>query len=137
MSVQPPGSGSLADQFRNLLRRVEELSRRNPSSSAGATWTALPLANGWVARSGGYFPPEIRRMPDGTIRLRGSLANGTNTDGTTIATIPDEFRPTALVVAPVGSAPSSRIQISPSGVVLIYGVTRPDLGLDGVTYTTD
>lgn len=133
MTIQQPGTGTLADHLGRLARRVDELARRNGASGAGRTWTALTMMNGWTTAAG-YRPPGLTRMADGTVRCRGAITGGTATDGTQIATVPAAFCPVADVQVGVGQA---RIIIQPNGTALIYGIVGSIVGLDGATYTTD
>lgn len=55
-------------------------------------WQTLSLQNGWVAR-GGYYTPSYRREPGELVRLVGGMIDGTNDNGTIIATLPAGYRP--------------------------------------------
>ncbi|MEO3978762.1 hypothetical protein [Streptomyces sp. CAU 1734] len=59
------------------------------------TWTALPLNNGWTSYGSSFQPPVYQRQIDGTVQLAGLIAPGTLTAGTTVATLPAGYRPTA------------------------------------------
>ncbi|MER2251887.1 hypothetical protein ABS772_18375 [Methylorubrum podarium] len=58
-------------------------------------WQQLTLLNNWAAASDTSFRQGLWWMPltDGTIRLAGTVAGGTTTAGTSIATLPANFRP--------------------------------------------
>lgn len=63
-------------------------------------WQQLTLQNKWDTtgtnasfRQGLWWMP----LPDGTVRLSGSIANGTTAGGTTLATLPAGFRPISAV----------------------------------------
>lgn len=54
------------------------------------TWNDMTLLNSWVVG----VQPQYRIDPDGMVHLRGRVANGTNTVGTVIATLPAGYRST-------------------------------------------
>lgn len=59
----------------------------------GASWTALPMNNGWSSASTPWQAPQYNRMLDSSVQLIGSMVPGTLTSGTVIATLPTAFAP--------------------------------------------
>lgn len=68
-------------------------------------WTPIALQNGWTAYN--TFPPAFMKDTEGFVRLRGEIAAGTWTAGTTILTLPQGYRPAQRAWFPVygNSAP--------------------------------
>lgn len=89
-------------------------------------WTNFTLQNGWTNPGGSYDSAGYRKMPDGTVLLRGAMSPGTASNGTTIFTLPSGYRPLKnqifKVVADAGG-PESRIEIDTAGVTKIYDAT--------------
>jgi len=58
-------------------------------------WTGLTYSNGWGDFGGGNQAGQFRKAMNGDVCIRGLLAFGTQTAGTTIATLPVGYRPVA------------------------------------------
>jgi hypothetical protein len=57
-------------------------------------WNNLTLQNSWVTF--GSETPQYTKRSDETVWVHGSVANGTTTDGTVIATLPVGYRPSIV-----------------------------------------
>jgi hypothetical protein len=81
-TFQQPPSGAAFDTF-----------TLGPHELSVTGWTALPLSNGYTTFGSGWAAPAYRRMPDGTVKLRGIVGIPAGTP-TNIATIPAPVAPT-------------------------------------------
>ena len=120
-------------------------------------WITLAPLNGWTAGSipaayrqltqDGLNPSSLALAPAATqVFLKGSLvSNGNTTNGTILATLPVGYRPTSLVIFPVGptdagagSAPNPRVSIGPAGNIRCYGCAGlTDIALSLISFFTD
>ncbi|MBB2961783.1 hypothetical protein [Methylobacterium sp. R2-1] len=102
--------GNVVDrQFVDVSGGVSVLGASKVSLDAASytfgVWQQLDLANGWVAgtdanyRQGLWWMP----LPDGTIRLAGTIQGGTTTIGTNVARFPAGFRTSQAQRIPVSS----------------------------------
>lgn len=111
-------------------------------SVGGETWHNLPLVNGWVAAGGAFATPGYRLMPDGTVMLRGVLVSGTNTNGTTISTLPVNYRPLfdtrTIAQADTTISPfMCNLQILPAGTINVFNLgTAHAISLDNLRIAT-
>jgi hypothetical protein len=96
--------------------------------------------NNWVAFPG-HQPPAFRKMPDGTVQLRGMLRNGTM--GQPMFTLPASCWPKAYVNVMSSVSFSSPnyvpgyIQIYPTGAVLSNTGTNSQQSLDSIFFDTE
>lgn len=102
-------------------------------------WNNLTLLNSYTAHS---ETPQYKMMPDGTVMLRGSLLNGTTTDGIQIASLPAGFRPAQThryVTAEQGTALDYRhIEVYSTGAIHAWHVTgSSSICLDGIRFELD
>jgi len=111
----------------------------------GESWSVASLQNSWNVTGVGVFdPPGYRKMPDGTVMLRGVTVAGTKTDGTTIFTLPSGYRPArrkhiAVSGDVIGQTPVIQINgisdVGTEGQVKIFRMnTANAIGLDGVSF---
>lgn len=83
---------------------------------------ALTYQNGWRDYDGTYFPLSVTRTASGFTKLMGLIAGGTMVSGSTIAILPETFRPEKLVVFPMPTnGGMARVGIYPDGRITIYG----------------
>ena len=104
----PTGTaGTLAAQAATSARHV-----------AASGWTPLAPQNGWVAAPFGTSAPAARTI-SGIVHLRGAIATSGSNPVPFI--LPAAFRPTRTVFVPVDlcDATNGRLEIEPSGVVLV------------------
>lgn len=105
-------------------------------------WANASLQNGWNTTGVTAFdPPGYRLMPDGLVKLRGVMNNGTKTNGTLLFTLPVGMRPARrkeIDVTTDVAGNNQRIQIfgisdgANAGQVQIQGLgTGNTIGLDG------
>jgi hypothetical protein len=96
--------------------------------------------NNWVAFPG-HQPPAFRKMPDGTVQLRGMLRNGTMAQP--MFTLPASYCPKAYVNVMSSASFSSPnytpgyIQIYPTGAVLANTGTNYQQSLDSIFFDTE
>lgn len=102
---------------------------KNGTRSTTETWHDVTFNNSWSNLGAPWQTCQYKRMPDGTVRLRGYAKAGTKTNGTAIITLPAGYRPPAklsfigtadgtitpfvcvLQVLAVGDANAGQIQI--------------------------
>ena len=101
------------------------------------TQTALPLAAGWVNYGSGYNAATYIKSSDGLVSLQGLIRSGTATSGTTIATLPAGYRPSAYIICSTVTSPdvAGRVDVWPTGQVIIReGVSNGWLSLAGCDF---
>lgn len=113
---------------------------------ASETWHDVALLNGWVNRVGwDHF--SYRLLPDGMVKLRGSVSGGTAVNGTQIGSVPAGYRPpTHDAVGPIASdvLPAAyaaangnpRLQIQTGGNMFIYGTGPGPLFFENFLYAS-
>lgn len=114
------------------------------STSALPAWSNLTLSAGWVnLDSGSNTLAQYRKDAQGRVWVRGTIKNGTTTDGTTIATLPAGYTPASIhrfvVSNSLGSGgAAAKIIVNADGTMTIRGVvTATDLSLDAINFSTD
>jgi hypothetical protein len=114
--------------------------------STGAVSNPGHFVNAWHNAGGNWNSAGYRKMPDGTVMLRGgNILNGTSrADGTIIATLPVGYRPSADLILMGGNAsaagfsPSVRIFWN-TGDIQIFGMAASTSGAhswDGIKFDT-
>lgn len=101
------------------------------------TWTNIPLSNGWATYDANTFStPQCIKASDGLVSLKGLIRSGTATAGTVIGTLPVNCRPnTARGLFGVASnAAYGRLDVYPTGELVINAGSNAWFSLDGVTY---
>lgn len=103
--------GNLGDISRIVLREdaagfgeivvSQEIVAENPTTSGSfpptsETWHDFTLINGWSNFGGGYPNLRYRWLPYGYVAIEGTIAPGTTANGTTIATLPNLYRPVTI-----------------------------------------
>lgn len=104
----------------------------------GGEWINFPApSNGWVATGGAYAAPGYKRMPDGTVQLRGAIQNGTQ--GAVIWTLPVGYRPLYEMVLPCASGTpttGTRLQVQTSGNIYVYSSGAGPIYMETVKFST-
>ncbi|TCO52978.1 hypothetical protein [Actinocrispum wychmicini] len=77
---------------------------------------ALPLQNGWTNWGDPYAPLTARLLPHGFVHLEGTVKPGTRADFTTIATLPEGYRPVSA---------TRRVSMTDNGIAMFADV-QPD-----------
>ena len=93
---------------------------------------------GWVNYGAGFLSCGFRKFPDGRVKLKGLVLNGTGT----VFTLPIGYRPPGQYLGPIESNPNvnSRIDITTAGAVSITlgsGGNNGFVSLDGVEFDTE
>jgi hypothetical protein len=107
-----------------------------PSDGSDA-WQAPALTSPWInyVGAGGYTGARYRRYPDGDVSIEGVVASNAVSVGPTsnLFTLPANFRPAAIVVAPVLTTGNAvrQLEVSAVGLVRLTG-----LPVGAVTYVT-
>lgn len=97
--------------------------------------TGVGFQNAWVNFGAPYGSASYRTEPDGTVRLRGLIKNGTL--GTTAFTLPAGFRPTGSRLFPASSnVAAGTVQVDATGAVTPNGGSNVYITLDGITFST-
>ncbi len=131
------------DDTRNNLHRflIGGTLYKQTSSGSGTwnteEWTTAALAVNWVHLG---EPVQYKLHPDGVVRLRGGAFHtpGTPGAGTTVFTLPANYRPNANRLFPIahwGASGMGRITISPAGVVQIYDAPNNQPAFDPVSFS--
>lgn len=103
-------------------------------------WTSLPLQNGWVwySSAGIFSTPAYIKAADGIVSLKGLIMSGTTTAGTTIATLPAGYRPSSrLIFEVVNNSAASRVDVYPTGQVIIQTGGNVWLALDNISFVAE
>ena len=94
-------------------------------------WTAMTLLNGWTNAGGGNISAQYRLAlsPANTLQIIGVINAGTIANNTTIATLPDGFRPSGLLYFPIttfpggfGTATSPALVLGTTGNLNVFGL---------------
>lgn len=106
-----------------------------------STWTTLPTNNSWVTRPSPYPPIGYRKLPDGTVEVRGSLRNGTTVSGTIVATLPAGFRPVGATIFTGWSSGSVvPLVVTDDGAITAYSgtgaINSGEITLDAIRFPT-
>lgn len=130
-----PDPGAVAGTTKFLS---EDATWKVPTAAAPSpgAWQTPTLLNGWVNNGGGWLTAAYRMEADGvTVRLRGSIKNGTSG---TCYTLPPGFRPTGTVFS-IGYDSTGSYQLvavdATSGNVGVAHTNIP-VSMDGVTFST-
>jgi hypothetical protein len=84
--------------------------------------TVSAFSNSWVSAAAPNGPVEYKRYPDQTVGVSGRAANGTNTAGTTVFTLPSGYRPRKtqrFCLANGGGLANGDVEIATNGAVII------------------
>lgn len=95
-------------------------------------WTAPSLLNSWT-NVGGAQPAQYRVDCTGRVLLRGLIAPGTTTNGTTLFTLPSNARPTypqSSITYGDNTVGFERLQFNANGDVKINGSSAPSTVVD-------
>ena len=103
-------------------------------------WKSATLVNSWANYGSGYANAEYRKMPDGTIRLRGLVQN-TGSPTTTIFALPSGHRPSSqLIFSVLAGDGNARIDITSGGAVSVVsygsGADSTFVSLSGISFDT-
>lgn len=122
------------------------LSAMLPSNSSTTPQYALPLSSGWVNYDTVTYwsaaPAQYSKPADYIVTLRGAIKNGTSAYGSTVATLPTNFRPSKQqAFRVVGKNTSNqetnvRLDILPNGEIKLYSnnVSNTLLSLENVSF---
>lgn len=99
-------------------------------------WLPLTLPGGWTAT----VPCEYKLYPDGIVRLRGTVNAVPNPipGGTTIATLPADYRPVQQCDFPctyIGSNVHGKIRVATTGVISVFDSPNDMPSLDSVAFS--
>ncbi len=101
-------------------------------------FTAPSLLNGWVNYENTFSTAGFQKDNENLVKLKGLIKNGNAFSNTVLFTLPVDCRPSERLVF---IAPSStflgRIDILPSGDVLIINGTNTFISLDGISFRAD
>lgn len=99
------------------------------------------FTNGWINYDASLFNPAgFRKMPDGTVRLRGQIKNGTL--GQSPFTLPVGYRPVKnWRYSTMGSTPAAgawaQVNVQSDGTLYANGDSNGLVGLDGIEFDTE
>lgn len=104
------------------------------------TWTHPNLLASWTNYGSSWVEASYMKDSFGFVNVRGTIKDGTTTDGTNIFDLPSGYRPQYNVSFPVtdsGGGASARVSIDTSGNVTIDGVTGNSwLNLGNIRFDT-
>ena len=104
------------------------------------TWQSATLVNSWANYGSGYANAGYRKMPDGSIRLRGLVSVAGNPT-TTIFTLPSGHRPPSqLIFSAWAGGGNVRIDVAAGGGVSVVsygsGADSSFVSLAGISFDT-
>src|SRR5690606_15376433 len=100
-------------------------------------WTDLNLQNNWeIYSTTSYSSPQFTKSSDGTVIVKGLIKNGSTSNDTIIAQLPEGFRPAGrlLFATSTNDYTNGRVDIDKDGYIRTYGVSNGYLALDGITF---
>lgn len=103
-------------------------------------WTNMYLQNSWTYYASGYTVPQYTKSSDGLVSMKGFIKTGTY--GTTVANLPDGYRPSKrLLMSNTCSNGSAvvlcRIDIDSSGNIIVVGGGNAWVSLDAMNFYAD
>jgi hypothetical protein len=115
-------------------------------SSTSTASDIILLQNSWISydpSENTFSSPRYRKMPDGTVRLKGLIYNGTTGSNPTLFTLPVGFRPTKQCIFITKCSPDdtghTRIDVAVNGNVSLAsysGTPSSWTSLDGISFDT-
>jgi len=102
---------------------------------AAVSWTTLTFQNSWVQYPG-FSPATFTKFPDGMVKVKGLITNGTVTPGTVIATLPVGYRPSSSLIFAVAAANAvGRIDINGDGTIVAMNyISNNWTSLDSISF---
>lgn len=104
-------------------------------------WATYALQSGWTDYGSGFSTHGFTRTNQGVVVLKGTLAGGSITQGAVIGVLPPGYRPSAqlLFSASTNNAgntanQSARIDIRPTGEIIVMSANNSYLSLDGINF---
>lgn len=136
------GASSLTMSYDSLVMQIAGGSSFTVDGSglyfSGETWQALTLNNSWTAFGSGYQAPIFMKKADGMVQMAGTIAPGTTTGGTTVATLPTGYIPAAdhIFRTSAGAAATADVYVRSTGAVQIQNPTGTIqwLSLSGIRF---
>lgn len=119
-----------------------EIAVTQPVVVDGETWHTSVLQNGWNTVGVTPFqPPGYTRDAGGRVQLRGVMANGTRTNGTTVFNLPAAYRPAKRKQIPISLNPTTSpttavVQVLEAGFAPVAGSAPGDVQIYGVGAST-
>ena len=115
-------------------------------SSTSTASDIILLQNSWAAYDASettFSSPRYRKMPDGTVKLKGLIKDGTTTSPTVLFTLPAGYRPTKNCIFIAKCSPDNtgiaRIDVATNGNVSLAnysGTPATYVSLDGINFDT-
>jgi N-acetylneuraminic acid mutarotase len=101
-------------------------------------FTAPSLLNGWVNYDNTFSNAGFQKDNENLVNLKGLIKNGNASSNTILFTLPVAYRPAErLVFTAPSSAFLGRVDILPSGDVILINGTNTFIGLDGISFRAD
>lgn len=105
-------------------------------------WTAPTLGNSWVDTGSGWEPAGYRKLANGLVVLRGLISSGTTASGTTLFTLPTDYRPDISVPfqqATFNGTTGTDVRVRASGEVQIAGTATSStwVSLQGISFLAE
>jgi N-acetylneuraminic acid mutarotase len=101
-------------------------------------FTAPSLLNGWVNYDNTFSNAGFQKDNENLVNLKGLIKNGNASSNTILFTLPVAYRPAErLVFITPSSAFLGRVDILPSGDVMLINGTNTFIGLDGISFRAD
>jgi hypothetical protein len=105
-------------------------------------WTGFSYSNGWGDFGSSFQTGQYHKDNWGNVTLRGVLADGTQTSGTVIFTLPAGFRPVTangtIISCLQGNSGITRINVTQSGQVSLGStVTGTFVSVEGTQFNAD
>lgn len=118
ISISPPIDVAEVPKWRVLVCRfLNGLKDPEP-------WIDFTLQNGWVSFGGIHPPMRYHKDDMGYVYIEGAIKDGTYSDGTVLATLPENYRPDyELHIFAEDHNPPSKlfyISINPNGEISIH-----------------
>lgn len=131
--IHPTDAGhvKLANAFESKMNGIADPSIR--SIKGAPSFIAPTLLNSWVDYGGAVEASGFAKTPDGVVRLKGTIKNGTLTASAFL--LPTGFRPAANRLYPVVSnSVFGYITIQSDGNVVMSSVNATFVTLDGISF---
>ncbi|PAD78019.1 hypothetical protein [Paenibacillus campinasensis] len=123
------------------LHRVSVVEQKKVEKDAPG-WIAPTLLNGWENYGGSFTKAGYYKDSAGIVHLKGLIKFGTAVAGTLLFTLPEGYRPNAVMIFPVSSNNGSqnvlaRLDVTSTGSVIFNSGGNSWFSLDGVHFLAE
>jgi hypothetical protein len=137
---EKPVPSSKLNGMVNSFRQICTWLKAPSPQIAQEPWTNIAsFQNSWINFGGSIHSVGYRKNSLGNVELRGMARDGSTTNGSTIFTLPVEYRPAKEMYFTVAqlntSVPYSAVFVAPDGRVGVFSAGNAGLSFDNVSFS--